>query len=312
MGYTVRCKAEYGVTGFMVRLFGRRGSIAIGALLSAGVLFSAGASQAQTTDTSTGDTLQDPLHAFCWGYSASQCIDNGTNSPVTQANPEFGFSISPGNQTGDFFIDILVPNNDPQFASGVSGTISMTATKTVPPATNWTATLFSSTAWTSGGLDSYLGISASPANPIGAYLPSTQALDSGATGFYVYQVNLGTYKLCGPSGVPCSPYLRLSTGLSADIGSYVVGFLYKVKKSVPTWIATANSGALFDTPEPATLFLVFGGLLGLGFFAGPRGRNWPDPASESDASFVTLSHLRGAPQRAVVWLSGSARCLTAG
>ncbi|MBV9724112.1 MAG: hypothetical protein JO299_02960 [Gammaproteobacteria bacterium] len=44
-----------------------------------------------------------------------------------------------------------------------------------------TASLFSPTAWTSGQLDSYPTIKASPTNPIGAFLPSTQKLDPGAT-----------------------------------------------------------------------------------------------------------------------------------
>jgi hypothetical protein len=47
--------------------------------------------------------------------------------------------------------------------------------------------LFSTTAWTTGTLADFLGITASPDNPIGAFLPATQALDPGATGFFVYQ-----------------------------------------------------------------------------------------------------------------------------
>src|SRR5215472_14510661 len=44
--------------------------------------------------------LQDPLHGYCAGVG--QCVDNGTNSP-TSTNPpsNFGFTISPGPQTGD-------------------------------------------------------------------------------------------------------------------------------------------------------------------------------------------------------------------
>jgi hypothetical protein len=38
-------------------------------------------------------------------------------------------------------------------------------------------------------LDAFLGISASPQNPLGAFLPATQALDPGATGFNVFQAD---------------------------------------------------------------------------------------------------------------------------
>src|SRR5258708_21405946 len=108
-----------------------------------------------------GDSL-DPLHGFCAG-----CSDNGTNTP-TSSNPlTFGINISPGPQTGVYVIDFLVANSFvPPLSNAVTGTVAGTATQ------------FSSTAWTSGFLDSYLGLSggASPANGIGAYLPSELAL----------------------------------------------------------------------------------------------------------------------------------------
>ena len=140
------------------------------------------------------------LHGFCAG--AGQCVDNGTNSP-TSSNPpvNFGFTTSPGPTTGDLLLDILTPNN---VTAGPSFTLSGTL--------SGTATLFSSTAWISGQLDAYLGISANPANPIGAYLPSTQALDPGATGFFVYQVDLGTTTLQGPSNPNVSPLESIISG----------------------------------------------------------------------------------------------------
>src|SRR5262249_29261253 len=94
-----------------------------------------------------------------------RCIDNGTNSPTTINPPvNFGFTTSPGPATGSLTIDVLVPDNEARPASfAITGTVAATAT------------LFSATPWTSGMLDAYLGISASPNNPIGAYLPSTQA-----------------------------------------------------------------------------------------------------------------------------------------
>jgi hypothetical protein len=174
----------------------------------------------------------DTLHGYCAGVG--QCIDNGTNSPTTNNPPvNFGFTTSPGPATGVLTIDVLVPNNEPKPASfAVTGTVSATAT------------LFSATPWTSGFLDTYLGISASPSNPIGAYLPSTQALDPGATGFFVFQANLGTLTLQSPSNPNVSPLENISPSL--PLASYIVGFFNEAGAIQ----ATANSGAIFVVPGP--------------------------------------------------------------
>ena len=196
----------------------------------------------------------DPLHGYAPGAS-----DNGTNTPTNQ-NPitNFGFTISPGPQTGTLVLDVLVPNNEASPKSfQVTGMFNGNPVSA-------TATLFSKTAWISGQLDSYLGISASPVNPIGAYLPSTQALDPGATGFFVFQVNLGTGTLNDASKPNLDPLLSITEGL--PLASYIVGFL----NTGDGIVATANSGALFETsappaptPEPTTLALVGIGLAGL-------------------------------------------------
>src|SRR5215471_2234552 len=105
-------------------------------------------------------TDPDPLHGYC-APAGAQCIDNGSNSP-TSLNPpsDFGFTVDPGPATGvTLLIDVLEPNNEAHAPVPITGTYS------------GTAGLFNATPWTSGALDAYLGISASPNNPIGAFLP---------------------------------------------------------------------------------------------------------------------------------------------
>jgi len=200
------------------------------------------------------------LHGFC--SLGSMCIDNGTNSPTTVNPPVFGFAASPGPATGTLWIDILIPNNITLGSLPTSFSIS--------GALSGTASLFSSTAWTSGFLDSYLGIGASPANPIGAYLPATQGYQPTATGFYVFRANVGTETLIGPSGIGQpgqDAFLStLDTGVAA--GSYIVGFLQQSS----AYGATANSGAILVTtppppgvPEPATWAMMLAGFGVTGF-----------------------------------------------
>src|SRR5262245_60391641 len=105
-----------------------------------------GSANAQVT------VLEDPLHGYC----SAGCSDNGTNTPMTSNPPvNGGFTVSPKALSGSLTIDFLIPDNVSLSSINITG------------AANATATLFSATPWTSGALDGYLGISASPNNPIG-------------------------------------------------------------------------------------------------------------------------------------------------
>ncbi len=212
--------------------------------------------------------VDDPLHGFVQGCAT--CTDNGTNTPIHTNPPQnFGFSVDPGPQTGNLILDFLVPNTAVPAGDLQSSTSGSTTTLV------GTATLFSSTAWTAGDLDSYLGISggASPNNPIGAYLPSTKVFDPTATGFYVFQVDIGTETLPKNNN---GPFTLFDADKGAQ-GEYIVGFL---DTTAPGMIATANSGALFLTgsgntinpvlapvPEPSTWAMMILGFFGVGIMA---------------------------------------------
>jgi hypothetical protein len=198
------------------------------------------------------------LHGFC--DTLAPCTDNGTNTPTSVNPPDFGFSAGGHSATGDLMIDILVPDNvsNPSTTYTISGPLVGAST--------FAASLFSPTAWISGQLDSYLGISASPTNPIGAYLPSAQTFQPSATGFFVYTADLGTQTLPSNGGASNFDLLTLNKGLLT--GSYVVAFQGAAGTRLD---ATANSGAIFETgrmmgtPEPSTWAMMLLGFAGLGF-----------------------------------------------
>jgi hypothetical protein len=212
----------------------------------------------------------DALHGFCTGCMVDNMI-GGVPVTSTTANPPVDFGFWSGGKTGlsgTYTIDILTPDNGGAPPSGMYS-ISGGATGT--------ASLFNTTAWTSGALDSYLGISASPTNPLGAWLPATQTVDSGAMGYWVFQANLGTQTLGTSTGT--GPMLTL--GSSIPTGSVIVGFM---DTGSGKETATANSSALFEdaggkgAPEPGTLSLLATAFAALGGVSLLRRRRVSAPA----------------------------------
>lgn len=211
----------------------------------------------------------DQLHGC---FVSVGCPDNGVVAPTTtNPLPTFTFSDSGGPGTGDFLVEILVPDNTLNAAS-----LSFSISGTNP--------IITSTAsdneghWTSGFLNAFLGLPGSPANGIDAWLGYTQgnhcgpaqtsACDPTATGYDVYEVDLGSHTLSN-GNPPAGPALTLS-GSQLPAGSLLLAYLGNgaTQAASTDFIKSANSGAIFEAgspvPEPGYTLLLAGGLALLG------------------------------------------------
>jgi hypothetical protein len=206
------------------------------------------------------------IHTLCVSPTPD-CQDNGSITPVTDNTPNFGFEEKGGSDTGHFYLQVLIPDN---VLNGDS--LSMTIDGVNTSIASQTPGVFNTTAWTSGQLDTYLGISASPTNPIGAYLPLTQFYQPSATGYFVYQYDFGTVSF--GSNDP-----TFSTNFQLPIGTVINGFFHIADCDQKCWLATPNSQSLIISdpnhpppplPEPATLSLFGAGLLGFRFLKRKR------------------------------------------
>lgn len=245
------------------------------------------------------------LHSFCGTPAANTCPDNGTIAPTGQNPPSFGFLYDPAPQApagGDFFLEVLLPNNDVLDPSAVSFDINGTNTGN----SDVLSSLVSTTAWTDSSvhLAEYLNAASATlqainnpggANPLSSFLtdptPSTQSLDPGATGYYVYQFAFGNVAFSASTDP------TFSTLFNIPAGSIIVAFYEETTlscsiqltgpdKICPTndiitsydWTKTPSSQALIETggngteggcipgtvctPEPITLSLFGAGLAG--------------------------------------------------
>jgi hypothetical protein len=191
--------------------------------------------------------IDDPLHGFCvvGGASCAEVSSGGNNVTTIVGSPgfsgaDFGFTISPPNQTGPFDIIIALPNNDPVTTPTISGTINLTSVSS--PTT-------SIGSWTSGDIGAVQGVinnlpgGVQPPNPLDNFLGFTQSVDPGATGYNLVLASFGSQTLVGPANASLT---AMDLSVSIPTGSMIFGFLEDNPTPQAAWAATASSGVLWD------------------------------------------------------------------
>jgi hypothetical protein len=207
-------------------------------------LFLAGAAFAALSCGARGDTILDPLHGLC----SAGCVENLAQTPTPtsaarQLATGFGLAAIPSTTTGDLTLVFLVPvsplnqsfvpavnellgPDDPGNPSGGTALAGVTFKGTFGPGPS------------SLTLEGFLGINATPSNPIGGFTSPDIADIPGfsVTAFYVFTVDAGIFTT-GLSGESVDEF---KTTDILPLGTAVVGYL---SNSDGTF-GTANSGQL--------------------------------------------------------------------
>jgi hypothetical protein len=208
----------------------------------------------------------DPLHGVCNGTGTGTCSDNGTNTPLGNSTV-FGFTSSPPGATGDLTVDVLIPNNDAiPLALKLLNAAGTTTIGTFAQFTNTTL----GAVWNANdlGINFLNNTNPSPNQPIGAFLPTTQGVDPGATGFFILRLDVGTETLSGNDFATSTVDFQLGGNL--PVGAYIVADLVNLDQHGNTQtIENANSGALLvgtpfaATPIPGAVWLFGTGAVGM-------------------------------------------------
>jgi hypothetical protein len=193
---------------------------------------------------------EETLHGFCGGaWTSTTCSTNGVITPTNSLAGGFGFTRAPDNNDGwtapQIWVVFLIPNSTNVGSFSVNttlmGPVVDPATQEIrqwlyPPNSNFADFL---------GLVQEKG----PTNPIDAFLPSTQALATGASGYTVYRANLGAVHF----GQYTDP--TFTTDLTPPAGTVVFAYITDISGGTHIMDSTSNGTALLvsPVPEPATI-----------------------------------------------------------